>query len=680
MILVVTEHAFLQVMPRLKVDEWVLIKDEASEPIRVIRKRCTDSFGIVGSWLNFTPLQSDTTLAYAHINANCPKTTDLNDDVLNVIEELKRNLDHKDAEVLVQYKRLSEESLLIYSVYTKPSLYRDFHQVYFLGAWFEKTFLYNIWSKNGVKWTDKTPSSLKHKVIDSARVELHYFFENGGWSKKRRTHNSDLINYCDYVDDFFNGETYLYAANSDLEPYLNSKFVHGTRIPSQSHGLNDWRNYTNIATIGSYLTNGDENSFYRNYSSDVGLTKLLRQSPMFLQQITRTDLRNYDSNFKIRVLVPTKSIALDLLNFLPNATIFDCDKKQNGQKTGINGKLNTTYKDIFDENNLSFQHGYTVANHITVINPKRILSDHSNQIIKRRTEADIVTFEDLDGLQSRIVSFSGDKVGKHPFISYLEVNQFKIPDELKRSDIDEIKRQISVYSSARFTGTSFGKDDAIENSDLLVFDFDESTLSIRDLSFIFKGLTLFWYTTLRNLDEDEPTNDKATRFRVLLPCSRSVSLSEHGTIMRYWQNKLENYCTVNSKISGFDKGSLQAFRKYFFPHLGCKFGHLIKEKAWLDVDRLLYAIRREIIVKGCGNFLEYENFRKPSSEVHEIYVHEIEKILASFSKGYRSIPAVVIGGKLRKYPIEVREHYLKIIQNSYADEKACANARKYAYG
>ena len=678
--LVITEQSFYNVIDRIKVDNWVLIKDEAQEPIRIIKIHCADSVQLLRTWFAFSPHPLNSELATIQVNKGCPITTTCDDELLGQIHALKSVVQSKHFEVLAQPSRLDKEGLLVYSIYTKPTLYESFAQAYFMGAWFESSYLFNIWGNDGVTWRNVTPDQLDHAQIESSRVSLHYYAEDGGWSRRRRGTKNELDGYIKFIEREFYGKPYLYAANSDLTSHYQN-LISGVRIPSLSHGLNRWTDYTNIALMGSYLNPGDINPFYKIYRSDVAFTKLCRQTQMFLQQITRTNLRVKNGDSQINVIVPTKSEAMDLLPFLPNASIVNFAKRHSGMKTGLVATLNPKYAEISPRKSHLFNDGtYTFAQNKQKLIPSVLnLGCQINTSSFETVSNSILSCDDLAPLHERSISFRFKTSLKHPFIEYLRNNMFRIPKSIQRDNIDEIKSIISVYSTARFNGNSFSVADVVENSDLLAFDFDGSELGKRDLAYLFKELAFFWYTSLRNFNSQAPASGVSTRFRVLVPCSRSMSKEEHFVIMSFWQKRIEHYCITKGRASGFDEAALQVSRKWFFPHSECSSGYVSRDKGWLDVDLLLAAIRRERIIQGCADFLDYRREAVDDDSLCDYHVKEIENLLLDFRDDNRSKPSVKIGGLLKHQSLDVKEYYLTQIELLGADKFACKMAREYAY-
>ena len=110
-------------------------------------------------------------------------------------------------------------------------------------------------------------------------------------------------------------------------------------MPAVCHGLNDWNHFTKFMTCASYLINGGDEPTYQYYGSSTTDGRGLRQTQMIYQQLMRTDIRNYESDKPVDLYLPTRQEALDLLLYLPDATLMDCHKIKPGEATGITGTL-----------------------------------------------------------------------------------------------------------------------------------------------------------------------------------------------------------------------------------------------------------------------------------------------------------------------------------------------------
>ena len=342
----ITECAFNLLKIRHGSVNWCLIKDEAIEPLTIHTIRCPESKPFIEQWYEFHPIDQrfDALRRPFKIHSGL-KLQDETDDILKPLYELQQYLDHPYLDVLVDIQRLKwANPELRYSVYVKPEIYEDFGACYFLAANFEHTFLYHMYQKSGVNWVEYEPQTAMPKYAPSSRVKIHYWAENGSWSKSRREkchQNSNKTELQQYLSWFKTQEPladYVYVANNAEKVDLK-----GTSMPAVCHGLNNWGHFTKFMSCASYLVNRADEQMYQHYGVSTSDARALRNTQMFYQQLMRIDVRNYQSTKPVDIYVPTYCEARELLMYLPEASIQDCKKQTSGQKTGITGKLKASW-------------------------------------------------------------------------------------------------------------------------------------------------------------------------------------------------------------------------------------------------------------------------------------------------------------------------------------------------
>jgi len=341
----ITECAFNLLKIRHDSENWCLIKDEAIEPLTIHSIRCPDSKPLIEQWYEFHPIDSQfDALRRPYQLSSRLKLEDETDDILKPLYELQQYLDHPYLEVLADIERLNwVNPELRYSVYVKPEIYKDFGACYFLAANFEHTFLYHMYQNSGVNWVEK-PKTAMPKYAPSLRVNIHYWAENGNWSKSRRekchqsSNKTELAQYLSWFKAQETDDDFVYVANNADKVDLK-----GTRMPAVCHGLNNWGHFTKFMSCASYLVNRADEQMYQYYGVSTSDARALRNTQMFYQQLMRTDVRNYQSTNPVDIYVPTYTEARELLMYLPEASIQDCKKQTSGQKTGITGKLKATW-------------------------------------------------------------------------------------------------------------------------------------------------------------------------------------------------------------------------------------------------------------------------------------------------------------------------------------------------
>ena len=323
----ITERAFNMLEIRYKSENWCLIKDEAIEPLAIRSIGCSDSKYLIKQWFEFDLInQQSDALRRPRKTAAFPNLEDESDDILESVYELQQYLDDPHLEVLVDIERLNwANPELRYSVYVRPEIYHDFCACYFLAANFEYTFLYHMYQNSGVNWVEYKPQTAMLQHAPSSRVNIHYWAENGNWSKYRRnkcglnSNKTELELYLSWFSKQETGKDYVYVANNDVPVDLE-----GVRMPAVCHGLNKWGNFTKFMSCASYLVNRADEQMYQHYGVSTSDARALRNTQMLYQQLMRTDIRNYQSDKSIDVYVPTYTEARELLMYLPEASRRDC--------------------------------------------------------------------------------------------------------------------------------------------------------------------------------------------------------------------------------------------------------------------------------------------------------------------------------------------------------------------
>lgn len=669
--LVITEASFHLMSYRHAPENWVIIKDEAMEPLSIHSIRCPDSKQDVMSWFELLEIPTKNSISHlfkaVRITNKCPKTTTIDDDVYGRIHELKHYLSDSNIEVLVDFGQLEyEKPTLTYSVFVKPELFADFAECWFMAANFEHTFLYQQWKSLGVEWTNRTPSYMP-KYVPSERVRIHYYSEFGAWSARRR--GTTLQDYIQWFKSIEPNKDYVYVANNDEFVDLD-----GERIPAVCHGLNKWREYKKFMSCASYLINNSLEVFYQYYGSSTTDARGLRNTQMLYQQLMRTDLRNYTSDNMVDVYVPTLTEARELLLYLPDATICDLNKNRDGDITNITGVLNKNWiPNIIEEEQEIPEVKYSFGeNSNTYLN-----------ILLSPTDIQEVFLAENKGTNKTILppSISAiysvgrpKKKSDNQLINFIKhCDKQSVIGKTEQEIIDIKKSKTGFFITGVLPKDSrFLADNILGNSDVIAFDFDDTKITTRQLSFIFKNIEYLTYTTI----SDNPKSE-FRRFRMVIPTSRAMTKSEHTRIMNYYKDIIEQI-----PDNGLDIKCLKPERKFYLPHQESEINHIYKDKELLDVDGLLARIVKQPIVQTPtieDLVITYPATHNPAATNNTV-ISKIYNILNSMSPGDRSHKAVQIGGILGKSNLNWNEK-LTIIQDlktKGVDESAIKQAKIYA--
>ena len=374
--IVITDAAFIQMRYRTAAGNWIVIKDEPKEPLNIAELRVPDSMPYIeDTFMTFEQTIESRQLLNGTLLKPKYKYSDIDDDITGQLARIKHFLTHPEHfEVLFEVD-MEAKRMLRYSIFTKPELFEEFAEVYLMGANFSDTFIYHMWEKQGVEWQNKTPKSLRRLPSDRMVIRYLWDYDNHGnmlrWSKafRDRTDNgtklSNLDSYLEWLRVELPDGDYVYVANNDYDDdHLN---LNGVRMPAEVHGLNKYRHYTKVAVAGSYLVNRHHEIFYHHYGMSTTDVRGMRNTQYYVQQITRTDIRNYNGTAQIEVYVPTLTEALELLVYFRDATIVDAEAKRAGVLNQEWESITYTETPAPNDNTIVFGLN-TYQKHIDVVN------------------------------------------------------------------------------------------------------------------------------------------------------------------------------------------------------------------------------------------------------------------------------------------------------------------------
>ena len=697
--IVICEESFRRISLWTTKDQWVIFKDEATEPLTINDCSIEDSFDIINDMYNFTPIV-DSTLAYIAINPDAKrKTTSYNDLLLKPLHAINQAIANPHYEVIVNTTSMASKfkaKSFTYSLLEKPTLYSGFHDVIFISANFEHTFLYHHWLAVGVNWTDVTADFNLVKIIPNTnRVKIHYFLEhNTGWSKSAR--DKWLGNYVNWLVQRLAKTPYVWVAN-------NSDYEHGhliqlnpsTHMPAICHGLNNFRSHTTFVSCASYLINDKFAPFYSHYGTSVKDARAMRNSQMLFQQLMRTDLRNYSSTKTINLYVPTCVEARELLAYLPEATVCDYDKQQPGEFTNFTATLSNRFSGvdltaIETKSHISLEmletDGYVIGNKITEVIPRVVTQMlGTTELIgpqSQGTNKAILVGGDCGGINiPRNFKSSGHCLIDSLRLAHKNTNITTLNSTgtvKSATDLQLAKSKNAWFSVGRIEQDQpLTKDNVKGVFNYLVFDFDDTKITRNNLSkAIFPGTEYLTYTTISN-------SDTKSCFRCIVPTNRPMTLAEHAIIMDYYLKKLAK---TNAQ-HGLDPVSMRATQKFFYPH---KEADLKWRKAQayrdevvevLNIDRLLSTIPKAVTVAApADSDLNIIDTTTGEIVTNTEILDRVDAIISTMTVGDRSVKATRIGGMLGKYILDssIKHAYMQRLKQAGVGEAAMKSVRKYA--
>ena len=415
---------------------------------------------------------------------------------------------------------------------------------------------------------------------------------------------------------------------------------------------------------------------------------------MLYQQLMRTDLRNFDSNKPITVYVPTLTEALELLLYLPDATIQDCEKTYSGEQTGITGTLNPSWSSKVTSPAAPTHHASNViayGNNIYagVLNvnydedaaPESMTDDACSQdgiVLNLTPLSDIYDHPPKLSTNQPKAKRGAPVRSGDLFLNHIcQLNDDISLAGLSQQDIDLAKRQkLRVFATGQFIeGASFKASECIGNNAYLAFDFDGTDLTDDDLKSIFWGARHLTYTT-----PSHGVKVGGRRLRTIVACNRTMSLAEHAKVMKHFEEKI----TGMTPFHGLDVGKLKPYSKFLAPHaesIDLTKKNRNRQKP-LNLDELLRKIesaelkvktptRLDVVYSYPSNHLMRVSPIKTRSQ-------KCDELLASMGNGNRSLPTAKIGGLCKHMGNSFKRKMYQECQTRGADTGALDSFRKYS--
>ncbi len=698
--------------------EWVVIKDEPRDPLNIVSvKISNDVKRIISRFIGnihetdmrllsiINPHRESQILSeddYEELSDEEVIRKWLNDETIVIKDEggeffltlddidcgvfgplalFKKAIGNRFNEVLIDTDAF-EENILKYSIFQLPHGYSMFATAIFMKANFEDSFVFYQWQQRGVTWK---PVKKVFEKMSSNRLQIHYLYdEKSQWSARFRNKSFDGVNnfdlYLEYIRNELPSGDFVYVANN---AYTDKQLsLTGTRMPAECHGLNSFSRHTNVVLCGSYLINRGDEPFFAYYNSSTTDALAMRQTQYHIQQITRTDIRNYDSKSLVNVYVPTLSEALALLAYFEDATLAD----PSGERTG------TLIKGFEPK----------VAEDPIPTNTHAVYGDSAWDID--------VKFNDLTEFQPTpedILSNGKPKALGHPHLQFVVSKQSNISSHgldktIEKKKYDHVKKSLPYVCAGVFSeGDRLYKDNC-EGAKMIGFDLDDTTLTDAQLSKIMKQVEYVRYTTFSHKDNQfDNDGNPIRRIRIIAPYSRVATLSEHARIVRYYTEKLFTILYPQLKLtpdtlkdSCIDADKSNAWVKLFVPHNESDVLWVKRKNnrrtTTINVDEILAQVPPlpKIILPTVNDIVWKST--KPSEISMPIAATAYDKDERLFKKcmaliddmypGNRSSLAVKVGGVMKNIDIQFHHEIFQNMRMKGVGESALRSAKKYASG
>lgn len=685
--LAITDAAYSHLHTRW--DNWVVIKDEPDEPLTIHRLVCEDSWRFIQEQVfEFAIHEND---SFYRLRVRRPltwaMTTEL-DGVFGPLYELQEYLaEPAHYEVLVDRDTWDATHVLRYSVFQLPECWAGWGEVYFMGANFEDSLIYRQWQHQGVEWQRHEP---RLGVMPTDRLSIHYLFDDMAWSRQSRDRVSrspsgrsqtNLAWYLDWIRESLPDGRYVWVANNSLGDQEIG--LAGERMPAECHGLNRWRDHTQCVLLGSYLQFTGDELFYQYYRTSTADIRGMRNSQYYVQQLTRTNIRCYDSDLPVTAWVPTRREALDILKYFRGAQVVsplgDRWRLRPGWQPreilpddlppveGLTMGLGAATREIWlfgpDQQVIDTPLTDDDTASSGTARPFQQKNAALYNIIQRKTAEKIPQAGSIRGRPA--TKWQGS-----PLIRMIiEWGQDHVLADWSGGR-DQFKRSLPWFCPGIFrTGSRLTRANCLGVS-ILGLDFDHARFTNQQVSEILRGTEHLIYTTVSH-DASRPYR----KLRVVVPLSRSITISEHERLMAYY---MEAFARLG--LGDVDPTTVNAERKFFCPHFESTLHWDRNRKHPLAVDRLLLKIPRVPLVQAPRpeDLVRVEEIERWPQQEQEGIHRRMADIIASMRPHDRSRKACQVGGLLSKIPQDQHAEWFQRLEQAGVDAAAMRSARQYA--
>ena len=467
----------------------------------------------------------------------------------------------------------SAKSLTFYHVLL-PEAFENYRSCTIMGANFEDSMLFRIWSKLGVTFTSRDnfygqkPLAKVHSEEIGKKTTIYYLVDHGTKKAKNDKQYGPIIaaEFRRAAQEIFKGKDFIYALNSTDDPHLMEGIPGAHNVSLKAHGINDYRNFHNAAFYAVINASADRVGFLHE---QYGISKdecwnFLNKEYVY-QFLCRTSLRDAPSaNLEIepkKFLVLSKQQAEYMQQKIPKSTLIKVTSKAidaipapktRGRKT-LNGKAQSAsdrtrkHRDLRDQERTKFLSG--------------ILSGESGY----KEENNVAVFCNEITLDKGIRWWPYTIVGKltGPIIGTLNLGSFsEVSEWLKGYSENEIKEktQNTLFNLTEFaTGNGIfvnRKRESVIGANAILLDMD-SELNCDPIAFskYLKGIEFICYSSFSSAKDRR-------RWRVVIPLSRPVTAVEYKKIA----SELLELCSDNG--FPFDDKKKNANDIMYLPGIG----------------------------------------------------------------------------------------------------------------
>jgi hypothetical protein len=322
-ILLITHEAFKGLPFWLGKETWEIIFDEIPS-ITPVYPFFLEKY--VGNFKKITKASTDDTcLEYKMLDVNDKKLAEecssLKNEELNRYREYAEALLNPSIDVYClngQWDKISTRGNHYIECFgiIRPQIFDGYNKVTIMGAYFQDSMLYQVWSQLGVVFTENNDIIVRHTQHDIGNRQLNvWYFSERNWSKTLR-------NSIDCKDGRFDplipsiinvmgNDEFIWCANNDVKSEAIDAFFNGRskRISNISHGINEHMGKHKVLALSALnVTPAHFNVMKRKYGIEPTEMKKAGSHQTLYQAIMRCSLRDPNATDPVTVVLPDRSL------------------------------------------------------------------------------------------------------------------------------------------------------------------------------------------------------------------------------------------------------------------------------------------------------------------------------------------------------------------------------------
>lgn len=213
-----------------------------------------------------------------------------------------------------------ESKWFAYNAWMLPDFLKPFKSVTMLGADFENSLIYQVWSAFGVEFEENKqiiPKFPDFNPVAMKQVEISYFAE--AWTSGMLKNMSGIKTVTESLARHISGP-HLFVVNKKYEDEYD--IPEGQLISTSSHGMNSYMVFNQMVYLpamnmmpGWYKNTGET---FKLSSDDLACAFTY---DVMIQSVCRLAFRDRNYTGSTKIIVPTKNMAEYLSEYLPGSTV-----------------------------------------------------------------------------------------------------------------------------------------------------------------------------------------------------------------------------------------------------------------------------------------------------------------------------------------------------------------------